>query len=760
MDIYLEHNPFLVTSNLLVDNKELPSEHELSEKLANRMQYWVESFFNDIIDTFQPTNLKVNFKGIQSDYDDLTEAAERTQAKHNGLTIELTHESVKSPEQRLSDVKKLVAEASDNGVLNLKSNTAFQAEYQNAIAPGFDVNVIATMSSGKSTVINSLLGQELLPAKNEATTATIAKIHDKDGLKSFRAKRTGELGTLLSDWVSVEQADLEQWNSDPETLEITIEGDIVGIKEQEHASLVVVDTPGPNNSRNKAHEKTTIDMIRQSSMSLVFYVLNGLQLGINDDKNLLNSVREEIEKSGKQARDRFIFLVNKIDAFDPEKGESPEYAVKSAREYLAENGIHNPIILPVSALLTLLQRKQKAGNELTRKERGDLRSLTELFLEEPDMHLLQHMNVSPSVKRQVEALLKEADEEGQASIHAGIPVVELVVGEYLSKYAYPLKLNKVQEVVKRFIKPEISREQLTQDISQTSEQLNEINKAAAEIKSKLKNTQQKEVFKAQLDDAQYDLLMRFAKRTRGPEKKLEKQKRLLASELAQDDATPAEAKQKIQQAIESAEYIRNDIVSELEKVMAETISEQQEQCIQSYRELIEQLFEDLESTENDITLLPVLNSLKVAASSISETASFIEHATYEKEVVVGHKTISTSKWYNPFSWGDTATIKQYGKRDRVDLVKVWQKMEAAISDDFYTVIKSAKEQMNEDVEQTMEHFIEIMDNRLEVEIENLIDELKSHTKNEQALKDAQKAAKEKLKWLTDFERQFNAILSL
>ena len=45
----------------------------------------------------------------------------------------------------------------------------------------FEVIVVATMSAGKSTVINALIGQELLHSANEATTATITRIHDKDG---------------------------------------------------------------------------------------------------------------------------------------------------------------------------------------------------------------------------------------------------------------------------------------------------------------------------------------------------------------------------------------------------------------------------------------------------------------------------------------------------------------------------------------------------------------------------------------------------
>ena len=38
----------------------------------------------------------------------------------------------------------------------------------------FPINVIATMSSGKSTLINALLGKKMMPSKNEACTATIS----------------------------------------------------------------------------------------------------------------------------------------------------------------------------------------------------------------------------------------------------------------------------------------------------------------------------------------------------------------------------------------------------------------------------------------------------------------------------------------------------------------------------------------------------------------------------------------------------------
>lgn len=40
--------------------------------------------------------------------------------------------------------------------------------------------VMATMSSGKSTLINALLGQQILPSRNEACTAKMYSILDDD----------------------------------------------------------------------------------------------------------------------------------------------------------------------------------------------------------------------------------------------------------------------------------------------------------------------------------------------------------------------------------------------------------------------------------------------------------------------------------------------------------------------------------------------------------------------------------------------------
>ena len=102
---------------------------------------------------------------------------------------------------------------------------------------------------------------------------------------------------------------MKEWNSNEKISKIEIKGDIPFVNADD-TRLILMDTPGPNNSRDKAHQETTMRALSESSKTLVLYILNATQLGINDDNNLLNMVSESMKVGGKQSKDRFIFVVN------------------------------------------------------------------------------------------------------------------------------------------------------------------------------------------------------------------------------------------------------------------------------------------------------------------------------------------------------------------------------------------------------------------------------------------------------------------
>ena len=109
------------------------------------------------------------------------------------------------------------------------------------------------MSSGKSTLINALLGKKLMPVANRATTATIVRIIDTNQ-DNFSAIAYNSKGEVLYKEENIDYTQMKAWNADKSISAIDIFGripcvDSVGMK------LILVDTPGPNNSRDNDHKK-------------------------------------------------------------------------------------------------------------------------------------------------------------------------------------------------------------------------------------------------------------------------------------------------------------------------------------------------------------------------------------------------------------------------------------------------------------------------------------------------------------------------
>lgn len=237
----------------------------------------------------------------------------------------------------------------------------------------FPMLVMATMSSGKSTLINALLGQQILPSKNEACTAKMYSILDDDQDTDLRLYITDTAGnTKIKEENLAEE--LSKANQDDAVSDIFIRGHVEGILNTSKA-LLIVDTPGPNNSMDLSHEKIMRDVLNKVNGGLILYVMNATQLGINDDKYLLR-VLNEYRKTHMMSK--VLFVINKVDQIDEER-ESVEQLVLAARDYLVENGFDGPELIPVSALAASIFKKVLNEDELTRKEYRFFEEFYELY---------------------------------------------------------------------------------------------------------------------------------------------------------------------------------------------------------------------------------------------------------------------------------------------------------------------------------------------------------------------------------------------
>lgn len=758
MNVFLSHNPFLNESKLTIEGESIPADSTLAERINAPLSHWAEQFF-DLLGAYLnwPNSICLCFQGLETDYDDLQLAAEAAARQEGDITIEMSLETIAPPIKRLEGLKALFQEAQTGPLKKLQSDD-FKAKLHQALDPSFEVNVIATMSSGKSTVINSLLGRDLLPARNEATTATLARIHDAKSLDTFEGYRLDADEDFLSERQTVNISLLEDWNTDPRTTRIDLFGPIPAIAQHDHVRLILVDTPGPNNSRDDRHALATRHAITHGAMPLVLYILNARNLAVDDDKHLLGMVCEAMQSGGKQAHDRFIFLVNQIDEIDPEKNESIDKTLGTARAYLEENGIRNPILLPVSARLAKLVRLESSGiDKLSRLDRDFLRCQRDRFVEEADMHTAPHMNLSPSVRQHNRALIECAELVGDrnelALLHSGIPSVELVLEEYLSKYALPYRVFKAQALFETYIQQAEDEAKAYDELKLMSEmELGVIRDELRRINATIEQGRQNQRLKDELKGKPFVIPAAVQQDITATKALFQRQQTVLVNDINQDGLEPPIANQLIDKARSEAEEIRKDALARFEKALQSAQQIELERLSAAYQAYVSSLFE---GDAPPPVRLPTVDKLCAAALRIPATSTLV--AAHSREAVIGNMQVSTKELLKPWTWFNKDVTVNI-KATRVDLKPVAEAVSAELRANFNALLDAATTALESQAQQACALFIEAMEQRLDQELKRLVQEAEQATSDSQTRERKIAEAEKNLAWIAAFKRKLASIV--
>ena len=453
--VSISYNPYKLTTHITVDGMELAENSELRERSAegNRLQEWVEDLPDMLLKEFNDNKFAVSFHGTIMDYEDLKEVLDDAQEQHK-FWYHLKWEKA----QEVADKEKLIDEVFreiQNGPFEELKSDEIKTAFQNAKSNDFEVCVVATMSAGKSTLINAMLGKELMPSKAGACTATITRIKDVDQQgDSFRAEvyRNGKLSETLEE---LDNSAMVRLNGDETVDEVRVYGNMPFVSSDE-LSLVLVDTPGPNNARDDSHEEVQQNALGKSSKALVLYIMTN-EYGTDDDEITLRRVANTMSVGGKQSKDRFLFVVNKMDRRNKNDG-STEETLDQVREYLKTQGINNPNLFPVAALPALNMRrmeKEKVDEDIEEETEFLIRKLNR----NEQLHLEKYASLPGNEKEDIEEQLKETqkdwkEKEGEkyenpqeALIHTGIISIEAAIRQYIEKYA---KTARIKNLVDTF----------------------------------------------------------------------------------------------------------------------------------------------------------------------------------------------------------------------------------------------------------------------------------------------------------------------
>ena len=599
----IKYNPYTITTEFTIDGKRPKMDSSLNVG-NSRLQEWADQLPNWLVKEFNDKNWDIQFTGTTDDFTDLLEGFSQNNA---GVKAKFSTKRMPDVDETENYIKKIFDEIQRGPIKELKSKDIVES-FEKAKNQEFEINVVATMSSGKSTLINALLGRNIMPSGMEATTATIVRITDDDNATTFKAKAYNSEGILLKKIDDLQLENMQELNKSENVSLVNITGPIPFVKST-GMKLVVIDTPGPNNARNKQHEEMTYRMIANSDKSLVLYVLNAQQLGINDDKTFMDYVCNTMKKGGKQTKDRFLFVVNKINCFNPEPTSDGPGCIRRAlngiKNDLEDRGIRNPNIFPVAALPALQLRE----NSRRPHSLNEFKDYSEDFEEMRFDQYNDYSHLPVSIQRELEDAKKEISPDGVVEIQTGIISLEKAISLYVKKYA---RTTKVMDLVLAFnnkleeLSAEASlREMLRKD--QTTKA--EMEKQIKQVRKNIETARKAQTFSAEVD--KLDLVSGTQREVTSLFKGL----RTDISNMMAGRATKVElskAKQQCAEIEKKSQSIRTQLKVEVEKIIIDTYKNTVEDIITEYKKYLQNL--NMEAVGDKLKL----NPLKLVGSQLGE----------------------------------------------------------------------------------------------------------------------------------------------
>lgn len=233
---------------------------------------------------------------------------------------------------------------------------------QFATLPLKRILIVANVSAGKSTLINALVGKKINSTASNACTKDLCYVFNKplsDGV-TIKTRKDGK-------FKYVESFD-KQLSDDGEQIGVYFESNLLQSKK-----ICLIDTPGINDAISKSSREITEKAIIDNDYDAIIYVANASYIDRIDEHKLLEFIIYHTKKP-------IVFVLNQFDRYNPES-DSIEDAINDFREDIIHFGIHDPIIVPVSAYYALMFRLDDKGL-LSERENKKLENSKRWFYEE------------------------------------------------------------------------------------------------------------------------------------------------------------------------------------------------------------------------------------------------------------------------------------------------------------------------------------------------------------------------------------------
>ena len=272
-----------------------------------------------------------------------------------------------------------------------------------------ETNIVftATMSTGKSTLINAIIGKNIAPSMSIACTSNIAnfksspiKINfinysDKDGLKLYLDSTDTKKLIGNSNYCYV---------------------NTYFYSEISKKRVNIIDTPGVNYSEDKSHSEITKNELKNREIDILVYVTSILTWGTNDEYEYLRFIKENVRYK------KMIVIINKVDEIKIEDSTVDEN-ISNAKKYLLKLDLKNLTICPLSAYVGSLLKREILKENLSKREERYVSLYLNQFADEKEFELSKFYKIDLENK--------EEDKLMKAYINTGLPIFEKILYNFI-----------------------------------------------------------------------------------------------------------------------------------------------------------------------------------------------------------------------------------------------------------------------------------------------------------------------------------------
>lgn len=762
--VFIKYNPYTVTTEFGIEGATAESMTAFGKvREGVRLQEWIEpngewlGFFGELYQCLNsPEAVHIRFQGTSMDFADLQRAGEKYGVDFDAITYEI--EESKHEDDRLEQVQRKLQELMEGPYEELK-NEQIQAAFQKAVSSDFEVVVVAPMSSGKSTLINSILGKNLLPAVNTATTATITRIKNVDDKENFTVSCKKKNGKVLADNEPATLNLLDQLNQQAKDIEsISVEGNIPNIPSGK-VNIVFVDTPGGNNSRDARHMSIMKNAISDENKGMILYVFNFTQLETGDCDQILSLVAQAMSNTTteKHIRDRFIFVCNKMDAQNPET-EPYENIQEEIRKFLAEKGIVEPNLFFTCADACKLIRMKKSGTRLNDSDEDRLYGYLRPF-NRPSRQLFRYASIPDDVKDDFEKQLAELEKDGDknsldiAEINSGVPALEVAIRTYIEKYAVSIKVKTVHDVFMRKVDELEMINKSRAAWTKSQDAYEKMRKELAEKKAAYEKNQQLQKFKEKIDLIQAD----YSKALTMEEEFITYVRGIVYA--YPDNVKKSEVNTLLNEFQEQLAKAGDKVEDEFDTLLEDTLYRQCKEVLGEYKAYIKDLDQKGLLNIGDYNFKKIQGLRNLDDASLSEEDISEEYVHSE---IVDALKIKKKGFLNAIKrlianidgW-DIVNVREDFVSINKFMLEILEKLEKDLVYEFEREINRAKENENR-----IKEFVKNELSDIDKKVKDEYDKIQNMTVDKAQLQEKAEKDRHNMEWLNKFVADMNSILDI